>query len=309
MTITTVNEARLRRPSRTRTLRLGELRVSHVADGGVQLKPRGWFPASTDEDWVRYADHLDADGALVAGIGGLLVEHGDRALLIDAGFGPAAADDDPGNDWIGAIRGGELLDGLARLGRTPADIEAVAVTHLHTDHIGWAWRPAPGSDRPAFTEAAYLFGEDEWNGRHRIAELHGITGEVLAGLEPRARTVAEGEEIFPGVRVLATPGHTVGHTAYVIESGGQRLIAFGDALHSPLQIRHPEWSAAPDVDTVQSAAHRRRLVAELAEPGTLGYGVHFADVVFGRAERDSRNGGHSWVPLAAPEVSEGAEGA
>ncbi|MDQ8707835.1 MBL fold metallo-hydrolase [Streptomyces sp. LHD-70] len=130
---------------------------------------------------------------------------------------------------------------------------------------------------------------------------HGITEEILAALEPRARTVAEGEEIFPGVRVLATPGHTVGHTAYVIESGGQRLIAFGDALHSPVQISHPEWSAAPDVDADRSADHRRRLVAELSAPGTLGYGIHFADVVFGRVERragaDAGTGRDVWVPV------------
>ncbi|MDI3406755.1 MBL fold metallo-hydrolase [Streptomyces cavernicola] len=299
-TITDQGE-RLRRPARTRTLRFDELRISHVADGAVQLKPRGWFPASTDEDWARYADHLDADGALVAGIGGLLVEYGDRALLIDAGFGPDAMPDDPGNDWIGALHGGRLLDSLAELGRSPADIEAVAVTHLHTDHIGWAWHPAPGSDRPAFTDAAYLFGEDEWNGRHRIPEVHGITGEILAALEPRARTVAEGEEVFPSVRVLSTPGHTVGHTAYVIESGGRRLIAFGDALHSPVQIGRPEWSAGPDVDADRSAEHRRRLVAELSAPDTFGYGIHFADVVFGRVERrtgtEPGSGRDVWVPV------------
>ncbi|NBE49834.1 MBL fold metallo-hydrolase, partial [Streptomyces boluensis] len=285
MPATTVQGERLRRPSRARTFHLGDLRISHVPDGAVQLRPRGWFPASTAEDWVRYADHLDPEGYLVAGIGGLLVEYGDRALLIDSGFGPDAAPADPENPWIGAIHGGRLLDNLAELGRVPGEIEAVAVTHLHTDHIGWAWHPAPGGDgRPALAGAAYLFGADEWNGRHRIPAEHGITEEILAALEPRARTVVDGEEIFPGVRVLATPGHTVGHTAYVIESGGRRLIAFGDALHSPVQIGRPEWSAGPDVDADRSAEHRRRLVAELAEPGTLGYGVHFADVVFGRAE-------------------------
>ena len=64
--------------------------------------------------------------------------------------------------------------------------------------------------------------------------------------------MADGNEIFPGVRVQLTGGHTIGHAAYVVEAGGRRLIAFGDALHSPIQIAHPEWWAAPDHDRTLS---------------------------------------------------------
>ncbi|MFF9897521.1 MBL fold metallo-hydrolase [Streptomyces longispororuber] len=286
---------RLRRPGRTRTFRLGDLRVSSVADGAVRLKPRGWLPAPTASDWEAHADHLDEHGHLVASVGGLLVEHGDRALLIDAGYGPQDAPDDPGNALIGARRSGELLANLAALGRAPGTIEAVAFTHLHGDHLGWAWNPAPGGTEPAFTGAAYLFGEPEWEQRHLAAD-HGATGEVLAVLAPKVRTVTDGEEVFPGVRARVRPGHTVGHVTYEISSGGERLLAFGDALHSPVQIARPEWSAAVDHDPAQAAAYRQRLVGELAEPGTLGFGIHFADVVFGRAERDSQ-GCMVWAPL------------
>ncbi|MFD5625560.1 hypothetical protein [Streptomyces sp. NPDC127072] len=66
-------------------------------------------------------------------------------------------------------------------------------------------------------------------------------------------------------------------------------------MHSPIQIRYPEWSAAPDHDRAQSADFRRRLVAELEEPGTVGFGVHFADVVFGRVRQDE--GGPVWHPV------------
>ncbi|MFI0355336.1 MBL fold metallo-hydrolase [Actinomadura sp. 9N407] len=89
-----------------------------------------------------------------------------------------------------------------------------------------------------------------------------MTKEV-AGLAPHIRTVADGQEIFPGVRMRITAGHTHGHAEYVMTSGGQRLIAFGDAMHSPIQGDHPEWSAVFDHDPVRSAAHRRRLVAHI----------------------------------------------
>ncbi|MFG3437223.1 MBL fold metallo-hydrolase [Nonomuraea sp. NPDC047897] len=285
-------DERLRRPAGIRSLRLGDTKVSYVPDGDVRLPPRGWLPATTDEFWAARPQYLDSSDHLVASIGGLLVEHGDRALLIDAGFGPESLPPDPGTPR-GAIHGGVFLDSLAQLGRRPEEIEAVAFTHLHPDHLGWAWHPAPGGDLPALAHADHLVAEPEWD-RRDLLEAHGVPVDVLA---PRVRTVTDGQEIFPGVRIRITAGHTPGHAEYVIASGGRRLIAFGDALHSPVQVDHPEWSAAVDHDPVQAAEHRRRLVAELAEPDTIGFGIHFADAVFGQVRRDGS--GPAWRPLDA----------
>ncbi|MFD8938099.1 MBL fold metallo-hydrolase [Streptomyces sp. NPDC059578] len=279
---------RLRRPAGPRSLRLGDTKVSYVPDGAVQLRPRDLIPDANDEVWAAHPEYLDETGSLVAGIGGLLVEHGDRALLIDAGFGPQSwppAPDGP----RGAIHGGALLDGLARLGRSPERIEAVAFTHLHPDHTGWAWHPAPGADRPAFAGADYLVSEPEWARRDLLQEPE------AAGLTPYVRTVADGQEVFPGVRIRVTGGHSPGHAEYVITSGGQRLIAFGDALHSPIQVAHPAWSTVFDHDPVRAAERRRWLLAELAEPDTIGFGIHFADVVFGHVDR--HGDAFAWRPL------------
>ncbi|WP_416563264.1 MBL fold metallo-hydrolase [Nocardia testacea] len=285
---------RLRRPGRLRSLRLGELIVTYVPDGAVGLAPRGWLPDTTAEDWAAHADHLDEKGYLVAGIGGLLVELGDRALLIDTGVGPVTVPDDPGNALIGALGGGALLENLARAGRAPHTIEAVAFTHLHGDHIGWAGHPAVAGG-PVFTAADYLVAETEWAHRHPSPE-HAVTPGMLEVMSPRVRTIADGEEIFPGVRAMVAAGHTAGHTSYSITSGGRRLLAFGDALHTPLQVRYPHWSSGVDHDRVASAQARNRLVDELAATGDLAFGNHFADVVFGRVARDGA-GRTSWVPL------------
>jgi glyoxylase-like metal-dependent hydrolase (beta-lactamase superfamily II) len=288
-------DERPRRPAGIRSLRLGGMKVSFVPDGAVQLRPRDLLPDTTDEVWAAHPEFLGESGNLVASIGGLLVENGGRALLIDAGFGPQSLPAEPVGPR-GVIYGGALLDNLAELGRSPEEIEAVAFTHLHIDHLGWAWHPAPGGDQPAFTNADYLVAEPEWSQRH-LLEAHGTTKEILTALAPHVRTVADGQEIFPGVRIQITPGHTPGHAAYVIASGGQRLIAFGDALHSPIQVDHPEWSAAFDHDRAQSADHRRRLVADLEKSDTIGFGIHFADVVFGQVRRDGD--GPAWRPFDA----------
>ncbi|WP_431313317.1 hypothetical protein [Streptomyces antnestii] len=57
-------------------------------------------------------------------------------------------------------------------------------------------------------------------------------------------------------------------------------------MHSPIQVDHPEWSCVYDHDPARSAYHRRSLIAELEEPDTIGFGIHFADVVFGQVRRD-----------------------
>ncbi|MFI6844383.1 MBL fold metallo-hydrolase [Kitasatospora sp. NBC_00085] len=291
--VTVDRDERLRRPAGVRSIRLGDTLVSYVPDGDVRLRPLHLLQDTTDEVWAAHPEYLDATGHLVGSVGALLVEHGDRALLIDAGFGPRTlqAPDGP----LGVIRGGALPQSLAELGRGPGDIEAVAFTHLHSDHLGWACHPAPGGDRPVFAHADYLISEPEWE-RRDLLEAQGMTDEVAA-LAPRVRTITDGQEIFPGVRVRITPGHTVGHAEYVITGGGRRLIAFGDAVHSPIQIDHPDWSSAFDHDGARTAEHRRRLVAELAEPGTIGFGVHFADVVFGHVQPGGD--GPAWRPLDA----------
>ncbi|WSQ11571.1 MBL fold metallo-hydrolase [Streptomyces sp. NBC_01231] len=275
-----MNDSRLRRPSAVRTLRVGEMKVSYVPDGAMLLKPAGGPPATADRHWSGYSAYLNDTRRLVANTGGLLVEHGTRALLIDAGFGPRAVPENSDHPDRGAVHGGSLPGNLALLGRSPTDIETVAFTHLHPDHIGWAC-----VDPPLFTRATFVIPKAEWD--HCDPEV--------AALEARTRLVLAGEEVFPGVHAVALPGHTAGHTGFVIASHGVRLLAFGDAMLTSLQIRHPEWSAISDADPDRSELHRRRLIAELLRPDTLGFGIHFADVVFGRVRPDGREA--AWHPL------------
>jgi glyoxylase-like metal-dependent hydrolase (beta-lactamase superfamily II) len=116
-------------------------------------------------------------------------------------------------------------------------------------------------------------------------------------LAPQVRTMAEGQEIFPGVHVRYTPGHSAGHAACVISAGGQKVIAFGDAFHTPIQITHPLWQNTFDHDHQQSTSLRRGLIDELAQPGTIGFGIHLADMPFGRVR--SEGGQSAWQPIDA----------
>jgi glyoxylase-like metal-dependent hydrolase (beta-lactamase superfamily II) len=98
------------------------------------------------------------------------------------------------------------------------------------------------------------------------------------------------------VVAVVTPGHSAGHTSYIVTTcTGKRLVAFGDIFHTPIQLTHPDWLSIPDVDSDGLLQARARIVDELTQPNTFGFGVHFGDQPFGLVTRRP-DGKPQWVP-------------
>ncbi|MEU3983968.1 MBL fold metallo-hydrolase [Streptomyces sp. NPDC026672] len=279
-----------------RTLTRGDVRLTYVVDGAMAFYPASFLPSVPAGHWEHGSSELDAAGRVPMSAGGLLVERDGRALLIDAGLGPIA-----GENPMGAADSGSLLESLARAGKGPEDIDTVAFTHLHADHTGWAFSPdAQGAGRPTFPRARYVLARQEWAPYGR--------GETVPGAPPNASLFAtlsnqlvlmdDGEEIFPGVYGLVTPGHTAGHTSYIIHTGEDRVVVFGDAFHIPAQLAHPEWGSQPDLIGAAVPTARRTILSELETPDTLGFAFHFGDQPFGRVERDGDD-----MPVWRPVLS------
>jgi glyoxylase-like metal-dependent hydrolase (beta-lactamase superfamily II) len=284
--------------SAVRSLNLGDTRLTYVVDGAMGLSPERFFPDVPAAYWPSHPEALDARGLVAMSAGGLAVERDGRVMLIDVGLGSFTGDVSVGAISVGSANCGALPEVLDALGRSPADIDTVAFTHLHVDHTGWAFvRDGNGAWKKFFPAARYLVAADEWAPHGR--------GELIPGAPPRVAVIEplggdktlinDGEEIFPGVRALVTPGHSPGHTSYVISSAVGRLIVFGDAFHIPAQLAHPDWASKPDVDGMAVLAARQRLIVELEQPGTLGFSYHFGDQAFGRVVRDEE-----WLPAWEP---------
>ncbi|SOD85167.1 MBL fold metallo-hydrolase [Streptomyces sp. Ag109_G2-15] len=282
---------RLTRPSPLRSLTFGDWRLTHVPDGMVQLRPDGWFTGLGPDDLAALAPYQDADGFLVASVGGLLIEHQGRSLLIDAGFGPRRLEATQTHPALGVLAGGELAEHLQTAGVPAEAVDTVAFTHLHDDHIGWA---LAGGGALFEGATSIVLSATEWRERGSLLPPR------LAG---RVRTVADGGEVFPGVTLREWPGHTGGHAGYVVDladaqsgdDGVRRVLVLGDVLHSPAQAAHPEWPVFFDSGGGQAVATRRAVLDEAARPGTVCYAGHFADVVFGRVT--AADGGHRWEAL------------
>ncbi|SNX88414.1 glyoxylase-like metal-dependent hydrolase (beta-lactamase superfamily II) [Streptomyces sp. TLI_55] len=277
----------LNEQSAVRSLELGDVRLTYVVDGAMAMLPSAFFPGFDPAYWADRPDALDGSGRVPMTAGGLLVERDGRSLLIDAGLGPVSGPVHVVDDVVGHSDSGALLEVLTRLGHAPEDIEAVAFTHLHVDHTGWAFSP----DK-TFPRARYLVAAAEWAPHDCGTVVPGApAAEILTRIGEAHTPVDDDQEIFPGVRTLVTPGHSPGHTSYVITAGSERVVVLGDVFHTPAQLVHPEWPSRPDMDHAGVTAGRRRIAAELARPHTIGFAFHFGDQTFGRLTGDR------WEPV------------
>lgn len=267
---------------------IGDIRVTFVPDGSIRSTPESSYPGSPEGLWQANGHLLDEDGMHVMSLGTLLVHSAGKLVLVDLGWGPSSmALGPPGGAATGRIEGGAMLDNLATLGVQPGDVDVVLFSHLHRDHTGWLVGAGDegGGGEPMFPNAVHCLSEAEWaywsaEGRAGIGPAP--TEEQLAALAGRLTPVADGDRPLPGIEVVATPGHTPGHLSYVVSSGTERAVVLGDAVHCPIEILEPELAFVVDVDPALARRTRAHLEQELAKPGTIAAGPHFADLVFGR---------------------------
>jgi glyoxylase-like metal-dependent hydrolase (beta-lactamase superfamily II) len=174
--------------------------------------------------------------------------------------------------------GTPFLANLAAAGCAPEDIDIVMCTHLHADHVGWNTRLESGRWVPTFPNARYLMTQGEIDQRSgETAEAnHGSYQDSVLPILDRglATIIADGDEIADGAKVIALPGHSPGQVGLDIATGGTRALFCGDAIHSPVQVFHPQWSSAFCFDPAQSAATRHALLARAAGEDLLLVPAH-----------------------------------
>jgi glyoxylase-like metal-dependent hydrolase (beta-lactamase superfamily II) len=251
-------------------MRIGSIEVEVALDGVAVLPPEVFTAAP--EAWHAHRDQLDADGVLRLPIGAFVVRTGEQLVLIDAGVGDV-------HDSM--FEGGALLDSLAALGVTPADVDTVLCTHLHDDHCGWLVHDG----RPTFPTATVRFGALDW--QHFVVEAdpgdrRRRALEVLAAADRVQPIDHDGEAVAPGITARSTPGHTPGHTGFVVASGDDRAMFLGDVIHCPVQLAEPDWQFIFDVDADRATATREALLRELEGTDTWAVPAHFPGLQAGR---------------------------
>ncbi len=144
---------------------------------------------------------------------GYLVSHEHGLLLFDTGLGAA----DAGTEAHYRPRRRALAEALAAAGVGLADISVVVNCHLHFDHCGGnpllAGLPVlvQAAELAAARCGGYTFRE--------LVDFPGVSYQELAGEA----------EVWPGVWIVPTPGHTSGHQSLVVRRGDGTVILAGQA--------------------------------------------------------------------------------
>ncbi len=271
------------------TMRVGNVEVRALSDGGFTPPPSRFMPDVPAEAWERYrAQHIDANGNLRLNLGCFLVRSGGQTILVDNGIGPRDT---------GGIAGGRLMDELKEAGVAPEDIDQVVITHMHFDHIGWNTVDRAGGPTPTFPRARYTIQRAEWDywAKEESAKR---TMETLAYPVERAgqlSLVDPNHQPTPDLTMLSTPGHIPGHVCILIASGGEQAVILGDVAHTPVQVTEPDWSIAADVDQVRARQSRNALWDRIEAEGLRVAAGHFPPPNFGRFVR--LEGRRTWQML------------
>jgi glyoxylase-like metal-dependent hydrolase (beta-lactamase superfamily II) len=254
--------------------KLGDAEATIVSDGTLPLGDphknfTGLAPAEMDKQLTD--NFLPANNAVLEQ-NVLILNTGSQLVLFDTGMGSVK---------LFGPTTGKLLATMKQAGIDPKDIDAVVMSHAHIDHCGGCM--ADDGSRH-FPNAQYYISQadyDYWTDESKVpSQFKPFLDAARKNLVPnRDRMVffKDGQEFLPGIQAIAAPGHSVGHTIFMISSGGQSLSYIGDLTHHPvLLMQKPLTEFMYDTDPKQSAQTRVRLLSMLAANRIPILAYHFA---------------------------------
>jgi glyoxylase-like metal-dependent hydrolase (beta-lactamase superfamily II) len=269
---------------------IGDITVTALSDG-VLAAPLDVVLGVERAEIERLAGRKPGEPLPIA-VNAFLLERAGKCALVDTGSGNS----------MGPTLG-KLPQNLRALGVAPERIETIFLTHLHPDHSNGLVDDAGNAIYPNAevvlheTEAAFWLDRDEASGAsERIRRNIAKTKVTTAPYRARMRTVRDGEAV-PGISALLLAGHTPGHTGWLIQSGKDSLLIWGDLVHlAAIQIARPDTGLVYDVDPQAACATRRRMFDRVAADKLAVAGAHLDFPGFGTIVR--RGSGFAFEPDA-----------
>jgi glyoxylase-like metal-dependent hydrolase (beta-lactamase superfamily II) len=224
----------------------------------------------------------------------IVLKIGDKYVMVDAGSGVG--------QW--QANATNLPSNMKAAGIDRSQISTILVSHFHPDHV-WGLMEK-GTNAAVFPHAELIISSTEYNwwtepGRvEKLPEGRRPAGRRIGEVFPTWKNwklVEDNAEVAPGVRLLAAPGHTPGHSAFLVSSGKDQLIVSNDAMYVPaLLAPHPDWQGAYDQDGATAVATRRKLIDRVITDKTMVCGAHFPFPGSGTFTRDGN--AYAFAPVA-----------
>ncbi|MEJ2367108.1 MAG: MBL fold metallo-hydrolase [Acidobacteriota bacterium] len=270
---------------------LGDFEITALNDGGFKGDMTKLMSKPELARKILARDHESLP--MWTSVNAFLINTGKRLILVDTGTG----------DRSKGATTGRLLSNLKAAGYRPGQVDAVLLTHMHGDHDGGL---TAGGHRVFSNATVYVNKRelDYWlnptGAKYTAEQRKKISKQQHARMDPyikagRVKTFDGAAQLFPGIRSVPAYGHTPGHTAYMVESRGERLLLWGDIVHcAEVQFSHPQVTIQYDSDPAQAEKTRLKLMAQAAKEGFLVGGAHISFPGLGHIRAGKE--GYRWIP-------------
>lgn len=274
-------------------MKLGSFEVTALSDGTVSLPVDKLLTNIQPQTITSLLARSYLKAPVETSVNGYLVNTGSKLVLIDTGaaglFGPTL---------------GKLVANLKASGYAPEQVDEIYITHMHPDHVGGL----AADGKPVFPNATVRADTREgdfWlspaNLEKAPADAKGFFQGAMASLKPyqdagKLKPFDGETELVPGVRAVPAPGHTPGHTTYVIESEGNKLVVWGDLMHvAAVQFAMPTATIQFDTDSKTAMPQRQKNYADAAKKGYFVAVAHVSFPGIGKLRADGK--GYDWIPV------------
>jgi glyoxylase-like metal-dependent hydrolase (beta-lactamase superfamily II) len=272
---------------------LGDFEVTALSDGVVALPVDKLLTNTKPEKTLKALQKYHLSSPTETSVNGYLINTGSKLVLIDTGaatlFGPTL---------------GRLANSLKAAGYTPDQVDEVYITHMHGDHVGGLMQ----GDQLAFPNAivrADQHDADFWLSQANMdkapADAKGAFQGAMASINPyikagKFKTFNGDTELVAGVKAVAARGHTPGHSVYLVESKGQKLMLWGDLMHvAAVQFENPSVTISFDSDSKAAMAARKKAYADAAQQGYMVGATHVSFPGLGYVRTEGK--GYAWIPV------------
>ncbi|MFZ0425352.1 MAG: MBL fold metallo-hydrolase [Xanthobacteraceae bacterium] len=243
---------------------LGSLEATVISDGPLNFTSKIFRGAPDAEIQQLLLDDFVQPDKVRMEQNILVINTGDKLVMFDTGILSMKQANAPS---------GQILNSLAQAGIAPKDIDAIVLSHPHIDHAGGIMS-ADGQTR-LFPNAQIYTTEADfkyWTNEQLIgtpAEFSARTAmKNLLPNKDRLVMYKDGQEILPGIQAIYSPGHTVGHSSFLITSGGKSLCYTGDVALHEIMLRNPKIEVSFDTDPKQASATRMKMFDMLSADKT-----------------------------------------
>ena len=255
-------------------MKLGHFDLHLISDGSFRLDGGAMFGIVPKVLWNR-TTACDEQNRIRLALNCLLVRTGELNVLIDTGCGHKYTQKQI--RIYGIEHPPDMLSQLAARGLDPGDIDVVVNTHLHFDHCGGNTLVRGGEVVPTFPAATYVVSRTEFEQasqpNERTAASYMKHNWEPVQDEGRLELVDDNTEIVPGIRLIATPGHTLGHQSVRIEADGRVFFCIGDLCPTQAHVPLP-WIMALDEYPTKTLESRRRIYRQAVQESWIVFFGH-----------------------------------